>query len=515
MHVTTSRPLGVPIARMVSLLLVALVIGSGSILPGPASVRAQQDNRYFEETGFRVDNDKIWDYFSKRGGKGTFGLPTSRTFQFLGSPTQFFQRHVLQVTGGGVQTLNLLGDGLLSYTTIRGSTFPAEDPAVLAAAPKASSPTYGADVLKFLDTYAPDTWDGEPVKFKQTFSDTVTLADAFPDGGGNEGLLTLLNLEIWGLPTAKPARDPANGTFVFARFQRGVMHYDATCKCTQGLLLADALKQVITGQNLPDDLAAQAADSPLFGQYDMEIHNGPVHAGLPNGIDLANAFRPSLDTATAGAPPPIAAGPAGPAPTGASPKPGEPTASAAPAPKPAASGPPKGDPKVFLTKETEAGKGANEESKENKNGSDNKMVWASNRITRDRSWANLNSGPVTIVSKVIIAHDAESARQILDDEVKLNEKMPEASDKVGGKFEFNVEGDEDVGQNAKGQSACVNANCDVKDEKENLIHRRMVFQVERYVGVIYTFGLSAPEGNTQAYSRQFAQRMVKKMRDSL
>jgi hypothetical protein len=33
--------------------------------------------------------------------------------------------------------------------------------------------------------------------------------------------------------------------------------------------------------------------------------------------------------------------------------------------------------------------------------------------------------------------------------------------------------------------------------------------------VIYTFGLSAPEGNTQAYSRQFAARMVKKMRDSL
>jgi hypothetical protein len=497
---------------MVSLLLVALVIGSGGVLPTVGSVRAQQDSRYFQETGFRIDNDKIWDYFSKRGGKQTFGLPTSRTFQFLGAPTQFFQRHVLQVTGGGVQTVNLLGDGLLPYTTIGGSTFPAEDPAVLAAAPKAGSPTYAADVLKFLDTYAPDIWEGEPVNFKETFSDTVTMADAFPDGGGNDALLTLLNLEIWGLPTAKPARDPANGTFVFARFQRGVMHYDGACKCTQGLLLADALKEVITGENLPDDLAAQAASSPLFGQYDMEIHNGPLHAGLPNGIDLANAFRPSLETATAGAPPPVAAGPvaAGPATAASAPQP-----AASPAPKPAASGPPSGDPKVFLTKETESGKGANEESKENKNGSDNRMVWALNRITRDRSWANLNSGPVTIVSKVIIAHDAESARQILDEEAKLNEKMPEAKDKVGGKFEFNTEGDEDVGEHAIGISACVDASCEVKDEKENLIHRRMVFQVGRYVGVIYTFGLSAPEGNTQAYSRQFAQRMVKKMRDSL
>src|SRR5687768_15527046 len=204
--------------RLLVLVLLALVVVSGSVLPPVDQASAQQDNRYFEETGFRIDNDRIWDYFSKRGGERTFGLPTSRTFQFLGAPTQFFQRHVLQVTGsGGVQTLNLLGDGLLPYTTIRGSTFPAEDPAVLAAAPKAGSPTYADDVLKFLDTYAPDTWEGEPVNFKETFSETVTLADAFPEGGGSAGLLTLLNLEIWGLPTAKPARDPANGTFIFAR----------------------------------------------------------------------------------------------------------------------------------------------------------------------------------------------------------------------------------------------------------------------------------------------------------
>jgi hypothetical protein len=43
----------------------------------------------------------------------------------------------------------------------------------------------------------------------------------------------------------------------------------------------------------------------------------------------------------------------------------------------------------------------------------------------------------------------------------------------------------------------------------------MVFRVDRFVGVIYTFGLDAPEGNTQAFTRQFAARMVKKMRDSI
>jgi hypothetical protein len=43
----------------------------------------------------------------------------------------------------------------------------------------------------------------------------------------------------------------------------------------------------------------------------------------------------------------------------------------------------------------------------------------------------------------------------------------------------------------------------------------MVFRVDRIVGVVYTFGMDFPEGNTQAYSRLFAQHMVKRMRDQL
>ena len=386
------------------------------------------------------------------------------------------------------------------------------DASVVEAAPKAGSATYTDDVASFLDKYAPNTWEGEPVKFGETFSNSVTLADAFPDGGGNAGLLTLLNLEIWGLPTSKPARDPGNNNFVFLRFQRGVMHYDAGCKCTQGLLLADALKALITNQNLPADLGAQAADSPLFGQYDPEIHNGPLHAGLPDGIDLANAFRPSLDKAAGR----DAAGGGGLDGPGEAERPGSASKpESKPAPKPTTpTGPPKGDPKKILATEAEAGKGANEESKESKNGSDNRMVWASNRIERQRTNANYNSGPVTISTKAIIAHDIESAMKILDEEAKLNEKFPEAKDKVGGLFPFNTEGDEDVGEDAKGISACVTRACNDSDG-DNQIHRRMVFRVDRIVGVVYTFGLDVPEGNTQAYSRLFAQHMAKRMREQI
>jgi hypothetical protein len=508
--------------RLLIVTLIALVVVSGSVLPPVGQVSAQQDSRYFGDTGFRIDNDKIWDYFSKRNGKRNFGLPTSRTFQFLGAPTQFFQRHILQETASGVKTLNLLDEGLLPYTTISGTTLPSADPSVIGAAPKAGSASYAEDVSTYLDKYAPDTWEGEPVKFSSTFSDSVTLADAFPDGGGNAGLLMLLNLEIWGLPTSKPSRDPANNNFIYLRFQRGVMHYDASCKCTQGLLLADALKSIITGQNLPADLGAQAAESPLFEQYDPEIHNGPLHPGLPGGIELANAFRPSLDKAEAGAAPALqgSAPAAKPSAGSAAAKPGgaqaesNPAATAVPTQAATPAGPPKGDPVKILATEAEAGKGANEESKESKTGSTNRMIWASNRIERDRTNANYNSGPVTIATKVIIAHDVETAKQILDEEAKQNDKFPEAKDKVGAKFPFNVEGDEDVGEDAKGISACVSGGCNDKDG-ENQIHRRMVFRVDRIVGVVYTFGMDVPEGNTQAYTRLFAQHMVKRMRDAL
>ena len=505
--------------RLLVLVLLALVVVTGSVIPPVNQASAQQDSRYFEETRFRIDNDRIWDYFSKRNGKRNFGLPTSRTFQFMGAPTQFFQRHILQVQGTSVKTLNLLEEGLLPYTTINGTTLPAVDESVVSAAPKAGSATYAEDVAGYLEKFAPNTWEGEPVKFGETFSSSVTLADAFPDGGGNAGLLMLLNLEIWGLPTSKPTRDPGNNNFVFLRFQRGVMHYDGSCKCTQALLLADALKSVITNQNLPADLGAQASESPLFGQYDPEIHNGPLRPGLPDGIELANAFRPSLDTAQAGTPPAIeqAAAPAAPAAkpgTQASSKP-ESKPESKPTPKPAApTGPPQGDPKKILATEAEAGKGANEESKEAKTGSDTKRLWASNRIERARTNANYNSGPVTIATKAIIAHDVESAKQILDEEGKLNEKFPEAKDKVGGLFPFNTEGDEDVGEDARGISACVARGCNDADG-DNQIHRRMVFRVERIVGVVYTFGMDYPEGNTQAYSRLFAQHMAKRMREQL
>src|SRR5690242_12558217 len=97
----------------------------------------------FSQTGFRIDRDSFWDYFTHRGGVLTFGYPVSRDFQFLGCTSQFFQRLIMQQCDGqGVGTLNLLDEGLLPYTKINGSTFPAPDAVLKAKTPLATDPNY-------------------------------------------------------------------------------------------------------------------------------------------------------------------------------------------------------------------------------------------------------------------------------------------------------------------------------------------------------------------------------------
>jgi hypothetical protein len=84
--------------------------------------------------------------------------------------------------------------------------------------------------------------------------------------------------------------DANNHDFIYLRWQRGIMMYDASCTCTQGILLADYLKDILTGQNLPADLAQEAANSPLLDQYDPGAPLWLRHPGVLPGTDLTNAF---------------------------------------------------------------------------------------------------------------------------------------------------------------------------------------------------------------------------------
>ena len=202
---------------------------------------------------------------------------------------QFFQRRIVQLAqNGNPRLLNLLDSGLLPYTNFNQATFPAVDSNLVASAP---DPTDTAAVLAFVRAHAPDTFDGLPVHFGQTFFNTVSPATAFPNGG-DPTLLPGFDLEMWGIPTSSPEIDPHNHNFVYQRFQRGIMMYDATCNCTQGVLLADYLKSVLTGAHLPPDLASEAQNSPFYHQYAPGQPTWVRDPSLLPNTNLINAFTP-------------------------------------------------------------------------------------------------------------------------------------------------------------------------------------------------------------------------------
>jgi hypothetical protein len=294
-----------------------LLAGTLALVPSTSTqTEAQADARFFSETNYRITNEKFWDFFQRRGATRTFGFPVSREFTFRGQKVQFFQRAVLQEAPNGVQVMNILDDGLMPYTQVNGSTFPKASESIVKNTPPPGSADYANAITEYARQVAPDTWEGMPVNFFRTFSTTVTYSDAFPNRDGPESLLPLINLELWGAPTSEPARDPNNNNFVYQRFQRRIAHYDDTCKCTQGALLGDILKSLITGENLPLDLEQEAKDSPLLRQYDTASSKSIKRPNVKemDGTDMTNAFvteRPSTGT-TAGpstSPPATAAQP--------------------------------------------------------------------------------------------------------------------------------------------------------------------------------------------------------------
>lgn len=258
---------------------------------GPTQVSQPKDPLYFEETGFRVANERFWEYFNRRGGVRTFGYPISREFLLFGFRVQFFQRAILQLNpDGSVSTMNLLDEGLMPYTRINSSTFPGVDKAVTDATPKVGSEGYFEKLLAFVKEKTPDQWNGLPVNFYKAFSETVRYEDAYPDKSQDPGIMPAINLELWGAPTSPPAFDPSNNNFVYMRFQRGILHYDKTTGATQGLLLGDYLKSIITGWDLPPDLEEQAKGSRFYRQYNPLAPDGLNRPNDLPGTTMRGAF---------------------------------------------------------------------------------------------------------------------------------------------------------------------------------------------------------------------------------
>src|SRR5687767_7972558 len=252
--------------KRVAVLTAFVLVAMFSALAPPETPTQAQAN-CFQETGFCITNQQFAEYFRLRGGVRIMGYPVSRSFTLEGFEVQFFQRVILQMQGGQVARLNILDPNIMPMTRANQSIFPAPDPNLASQAPQVGSGDYARRVVEFVRRVAPDSWNGQPVGFFNLFNTTVPVQIAFPGQTPNPDLVTLLNLEIWGLPTSNPAADPGNGGFIYQRFQRGIMHFRAEVPVTEGILVGEYLKAVITGRSLPPDLAADMQGSRFLGQY--------------------------------------------------------------------------------------------------------------------------------------------------------------------------------------------------------------------------------------------------------
>lgn len=263
--------------------------------PGPTAAPATappvaHDNQYFSQTGYRIDNNDIWNYFQSRGQVATFGYPVSRTFTLLGCQAQIFQRQVAQeCSGQGPALMNILGPDIFPYTKVNGSTFPGPDGTLAANTPPVSDPNYASDIINFVQANAPNTFNNQPVNFGMTFLNSISPSQA---GTSDPNVLALIDLEVWGAPISQPATDPSNGNFVYQRYQRGIMMFDATIGQTQGVLLADYLKSIMINQNVPPDLLAQAQGTRFFNQYCPSSPQWLCRPGDLQATDLTYAFQP-------------------------------------------------------------------------------------------------------------------------------------------------------------------------------------------------------------------------------
>jgi hypothetical protein len=248
-------------------------------IPKPPEIA--HDERYFSETGYRIDSDPIWSYFVARGRVPVFGFPVSRTFSLLGCQVQIFQRHIAQSCAGrDVSLMNLLDPDIFPYERVNGSNLPAADPGLKAETPTVGTPGYGPAIVDFVRSSVPDSFEGLAVGFGRTFFGVLPGDNA------------MLDLEIWGAPISRPHRDPGNANFVYQRFQRGIMHFDAASGRSQGLLLADYVKSILRGRDLPADLAQAARGSKYFAQYCPGAAQWVCRAGELPATDLTFAFEP-------------------------------------------------------------------------------------------------------------------------------------------------------------------------------------------------------------------------------
>lgn len=156
------------------------------------------------------------------------------------------------------------------------------------------------------------------------------------------------------------------------------------------------------------------------------------------------------------------------------------------------------DPKNLVLKVDEVGKRA--EAQRQKGGKDARGAWYEVRYERGGTGSRFYEGPVTIYSYVFVGKDVEAAQRVFQEQAGQNQRFPEADKRLGDRFELKL-GD-GVGDESQGLSAC-ERGCNY--DGDIYVHKRLVFRTYNAVAVVYTYGLSVDEGNTDWHAVNFAQ----------
>jgi hypothetical protein len=287
------------------------------VQPPRPQVDPTTGSRFFGSTGFSVTNDAIWVFYHRRGGARTFGPPISRELLLMGSPVQLFERGMLRVgEEDSVSIVNMLEAPFLPYEALAADLIlPRVEGELIDTAPDPTAENFGTTSQDFVRRHTADSFEDRPTRFYASFMSAVLFRDAFWDGQGDPNLIPGFNLEFWGLPTSRaqylvvgqelvqvgttPEGDPLFGTrdivdqnTVLQRYQRGVMRHDAVAGRPTILDLGTYLRAVLLGDESFADLAAVAAGSPLWAQYNSEE---PAWVARPDELPDTNlelAFEP-------------------------------------------------------------------------------------------------------------------------------------------------------------------------------------------------------------------------------
>jgi hypothetical protein len=270
--------------------------GAVALPAGAPVARPAADARYFPGTGYRVANRYFFRYFREHGGSRTLGQPISNQFRYLGFPVQLYENRMLLLQPDNTVFVVPLGNSdAFPFTTVNGMAIPPNDPSVAALMPQdPNAPDYSQQTLAAVYQLVPDQMpDGTPVNFLSTYLNSVTYQEAFPAGDQPQELLPYVAFQVWGRPLTQATPDPNNPSMIYQRFENGIMAYDGSAGTTTSLPVGSWLAALLTGQNVPSDLAAAAEGGRFLNQYQS---GAPAPAlarpdALPDS-NLANAFVP-------------------------------------------------------------------------------------------------------------------------------------------------------------------------------------------------------------------------------